>query len=90
MSDFASKSRRVSMQWPDFGGTAVGDKQGRRRPLSRPEIDAMAEGVQALLADSDAGLSPDRRLRWEGALAALEAVLGQRSSLVDEGGSLSL
>ncbi len=50
----------------------------------------MAEGVQALLADSDVGLSPDRRLRWEGALAALEAVLGQRSSLVDEGGSLSL
>jgi hypothetical protein len=33
--------------------------------------------------DPDRGLSESERRRWEGALAALEAVLGWRSSLVD-------
>jgi len=37
----------------------------------------------ALLADPDADLNDPLRRRWEGALAALEAVLGERSSLVD-------
>jgi len=52
-------------------------------PLSRAEIEKLAESVRALLADPDAGLNEPFQRRWEGALAALEVVLGQRSSLVD-------
>jgi hypothetical protein len=50
--------------------------------LARPEVERFAESVRALLADPDAGLSRDARLRWQGVLAGLEAVLGERSSLV--------
>jgi hypothetical protein len=59
-------------------------KQVQRRPLPRAEVDQMAEAIRALLDDPDAGLSRDGRLRWEGALAALEAVLRSPSSLVDD------
>jgi len=53
------------------------------RPLSRAEIDKLADSVRVLLADPESGLNEPLRRRWEGALAALEVVLGQRSSLVD-------
>jgi hypothetical protein len=53
------------------------------RKLSRAEVEKLAESVRALLADSDAGLNEPLRRRWEGALIALETVLGERTSLVD-------
>lgn len=52
-------------------------------PMRRAEIEKLAESVRALLSDPDAGLNEHERRRWEGALAALEAALGQPSSLVD-------
>jgi hypothetical protein len=55
--------------------------EGRSRPLRRPEIEKFAESIRALLADTDANPSRDARLRWEGALTALERVLGQEPSL---------
>jgi hypothetical protein len=55
----------------------------QRRPFTRVEVERFAESVRALLADPDAGLSSDGRLRWEGALAALEAVLREPSTLLD-------
>jgi len=56
-------------------------------PMRRGEIEGMATSIRALLADSDAGLNEPMRRRWEGALAALEAVLGEDSSLVDNFGT---
>jgi len=53
------------------------------RPLSRAEIEKLSESIRALPADPDAGLNEPLRRRWEGSLAALEVVLGERSSLVD-------
>jgi len=56
------------------------------RPLTRVETAAFADSIRALLADPDANLSRDARLRWEGALTAIEAVLGKAPSLfADEG-----
>jgi len=62
----------------------VGDKDlGMARPLSRGEIQRLLESIRTLLTDPDSGLNEHSRRRWEGALAALEVVLGERSSLVD-------
>jgi hypothetical protein len=58
--------------------------------MSFGEIEKFAESIRALLADPDAGLNDNVRRRWEGALSALEAVLGQESSLVSTAGALSL
>jgi len=52
------------------------------RPFTRAETAAFADSIRALLGDTDANLSRDARLRWEGALTALEAVLGKAPSLV--------
>jgi hypothetical protein len=53
------------------------------RPLSRAEIGKLADSIRTLLADPDADINEPMRRRWEGALTALEAVLGERLSLVD-------
>lgn len=60
------------------------------RPLNRVEIEWLADSVRAVLADPEAGLNEHTRRRWEGSLAALEVVLGQRSSLVDNSGDPQL
>jgi hypothetical protein len=57
-----------------------------RRPLARVEIERMADAARSLLGDPDAGLSRDARLRWEGALTAIEVVLGERPSLPEPDG----
>jgi hypothetical protein len=49
----------------------------RRRVLTRAEVEEMADAIAALLADPGAGLSPVARARWEGALTAVEVVLGR-------------
>ena len=54
-----------------------------RRPLTHAQVVALADSVRALLDDPDAGLTEPMRRRWEGALTALETVLGEPSSLVD-------
>jgi hypothetical protein len=54
------------------------------KPLTTAEIEELAASVKALLDDRDARLTQTSRARWEGALAALEAVLGLRSSLVGD------
>ena len=51
--------------------------------MSFDEVEKFAESIRALLADPDAGLNDPVRRRWEGALSALDAVLGQETSLVD-------
>jgi hypothetical protein len=40
------------------------------------EVERLVESIRALLADADAGLNDLERRRWEGALLALELVLG--------------
>ena len=54
------------------------------RPLTRAEVGELTERIRQLLADPDAHLSGSTRQRWEGALTALEAVLGEAPSLVDD------
>lgn len=68
-----------------FSGRAPGQNGpvAGRRPLTRTEIEKFAESIRVLLADPDADLNEPFRRRWEGALAALEAVLGENSTLVD-------
>lgn len=51
--------------------------------MRRTEIEELATSIRALLADPDAGINEPLRRRWEGALVALEAVLGEKISLVD-------
>jgi hypothetical protein len=51
--------------------------------MTRAEIQQLANSIRSLLADPDSDLNEPMRRRWEGALAALEAVLGDRSSPVD-------
>ena len=58
-------------------------QNGAVPPMPRAEIEKLADAVRVLLADPESGLNEPLRRRWEGALAALELVLGQRSSLVD-------
>ena len=45
------------------------------------EIEALAASIRRLLEDRDADLSRDATLRWQGALTALEVVLGEPPSL---------
>ncbi len=59
-------------------------------PLTRAEIAKLSDSVRQLLADPDARLSRDARLRWEGALTALETVLGQAPTLGRDGLDLTL
>ena len=54
------------------------------------EIEKFAASIRALLADPDADLNDPVRRRWEGALSALEAVLGQEPSLVETEKALRL
>ena len=56
------------------------------RPLNRTEIGHLAGSIRALLTDPEADLNELQRRRWEGALVALETVLGEKSSLVDNFG----
>ena len=58
--------------------------------MSFSEIEKFAVSIRALLADPDADLNDPVRRRWEGALSALEAVLGQESTLVDSEKALHL
>lgn len=53
------------------------------RALTLTEVDQLADHIRKLLADPDAGLTEPMRQRWQGALTALEAVLGEPSSLVE-------
>ena len=54
------------------------------------EIEKFAASIRALLADPGAGLNDPVRRRWEGALSALEEVLGQEPSLVETETALHL
>ena len=54
--------------------------------LKRNDVKALAETLEAVLASIDAGeltASASTRLRLEGAIVALEAVLGDPSTLLD-------
>lgn len=51
-----------------------------KRRLSWTEVEQLAASVRALLADPHAGLTEHERRRWEGALVALEVVLGEREN----------
>jgi hypothetical protein len=51
--------------------------------MRRADIEQLAASVRSLLADPEGAINDLQRRRWEGALTALEAVLGERSSLVD-------
>ena len=53
------------------------------RPMRRSDVEELAVSIRALLADPDADINEPLRRRWEGALVALEAVLGEKTSLVD-------
>ena len=53
------------------------------RPMRRSEIEELAASIRALLTHPDGGINGPLRRRWEGALVALEVVLGEESSLVD-------
>lgn len=53
-------------------------------PLRPRDIEHLAEAIRAVLEDENAHLSRDRRLRYEGALTALETVLGRPSSLLSD------
>lgn len=50
--------------------------------MTRAEVERFAGAVADLLADPAAELTPSARLRWEGALTALEAVLGHPPTLL--------
>jgi hypothetical protein len=63
-------------------------RQPVTKPLSKVDTMALADDIRNLLADPDADLTATTRARWEGALAALETVLGERSSLVEDPGLL--
>jgi hypothetical protein len=65
-------------------GTVVG-KTGSvaSRGLTLAEVGQLADHIRELLADPDAGLTEPMRQRWQGALTALETVLGEPSSLVE-------
>lgn len=54
------------------------------RPMSPDEIGELAVSIRDLLSDPDGGLTDPLRRRWEGALVALEIVLGSRSSLATD------
>jgi hypothetical protein len=58
------------------------DAAGDVLPMTRREIAALATSIRAVLDGPDAGLTEPMRRRWEGALAATEAILGRPSSLL--------
>ncbi len=45
--------------------------------MNEGEAKVLAASIRCLLTDPDAALTRDARLRWEGALTALEVVLGE-------------
>lgn len=51
--------------------------------MRRAEIEALAASIRAAMSDPDSQINEPLRRRWEGALVALEVVLGESSSLVD-------
>lgn len=51
--------------------------RARRRMLTRQEAEGLAEGIAGLLDDLNADLTPMARARWEGALTAVEIILGR-------------
>jgi hypothetical protein len=55
------------------------------RPLTTVEIAELAEGIRSTLNDPNALMTATARQRWEGALAAIEFVLGETPRL-DLGG----
>lgn len=57
------------------------------RPMGRGEIEELAGSIRSMLDDPEADLNELMQRRWEGALAALDAVLGERSSLVEDLGA---
>ena len=65
-------------------GTVSNDEVWPAVPSRSAEVVRMVADIRALLADPDARLSPTARHRWEGALTALEVVLGERPSLARE------
>ena len=64
----------------------VGDDCSMGRTMRRSEIEALAASIRAVLSDPDTQINEPLRRRWEGALVALEAVLGESSTLVDNFG----
>ena len=54
--------------------------------MRRSEIDDLAASIRALLSDPDAVINEPLHQRSEGAFVALEVVLGESSSLVDNSG----
>jgi len=68
---------------PTAGVIVNETKDVASRPLTRAEVGELAESIRRLLADPDARLTGPMRQRWQGALTALEVVLGEPSSLVD-------
>ncbi len=57
------------------------------RPLRNPQIEELAESLRVTLAACEAGdlvASVSLIHRLEGAIAALESVLGQRSTLLND------
>lgn len=75
MTALAGRIAPRATQWTNWSHTTMG------RSLTRSETAELAESIRRLLADPDAGLTDLVRRRWEGALAALEVVLGERSTL---------
>lgn len=59
----------------------------KRRPLTSSEVSALDDQLQAVLGAINAGeldASPAARSRLEGAVAALDAVLGRPTSLLTD------
>lgn len=50
--------------------------------MSGDEVARLAVSIRSLLSDPQATLRPETRHRWEGALAVLEAVMGEHPSLL--------
>jgi hypothetical protein len=69
---------KVSIQPPHLGKMGLVGHLMRRA-----EIEGLAASIRVLLADPDAGLNEPLRRRWEGALIALETVLGQQTGVAD-------
>ena len=49
--------------------------------MTRREVEVLVTSIRTLLDDPDALLTRHARLRWEGALTALEVVLGQTPTI---------
>ena len=62
---------------PTAGVIVNETKDVASRPLTRAEVGELTDCIRQLLADPDARLTEATRERWQGALTALEAVLGE-------------